>query len=135
METNPFKQEIIVGEELFLKGAFGEALNVFKAVLSRDPSNVEALNDAALASAELGATVEAARIYEYVLELAPDHERAFFNFLDLLLQAEAVELAVEAFLQYEHAIPQSPEKTRYHGALALWLEAQFESQGADQAAS
>jgi len=94
------KTRLLEGEDLFLKGAYPQALQTFEAVLEEDPSNPYALNDAGLAYAELGQLDRAVECFERALQIDPGHENAFFNLLNLLVKHEIWDLAYEAYILY-----------------------------------
>ena len=115
--SNPFRDQILQAEELMQAGHHQMALQIFDLILQADPQNVEALNDAALAKAEIGEPLKAVRIFEYALGIDPTHEASYYNLLDLLVTQEAEDLAVEAFVAYGAAIPETEEKARYREGL------------------
>jgi len=110
------KTRLLEGEDLFLKGAYRQALQTFEAVLEEDPNNPYALNNAGLAYAELGEVEKAIYCFETVLSIDPTFEKAFFNLLDLLLQQKYLKYAAEIYLKYHNHI-QSEEKRKYETLL------------------
>ena len=110
---NPFKEQIMRGEACFERGAYHEALEIFKMVLSADPNNVAALNDAGVTCTQLGMLAEGAGCFEHALHLQPGHENAFYGLVDLLVGEGELELAVEAFLAYQEPVQDSETKRRY----------------------
>jgi len=121
------KTQLLEGEELFLKGAYPQALQTFEAVLQEDPDNPYALNDAALAYAEVGQVERAVECFEQALQVDPAHENAFFNLIDLLLRYNQFDLAVETFLRYQEGIPESAQKQKYESELARAARKQWEA--------
>ncbi|BBM73530.1 glycosyltransferase [Rhodothermus marinus] len=121
------KTRLLEGEDLFLKGAYPQALQTFEAVLEEDPSNPYALNDAGLAYAELGQLDRAVECFERALQADPGHENAFFNLIDQLLRYNQFDLAVETFLRYQEAIPDSEQKRKYEKDLARAARKQWEA--------
>ncbi|BBM70543.1 glycosyltransferase [Rhodothermus marinus] len=121
------KTRLLEGEDLFLKGAYPQALQTFEAVLEEDPSNPYALNDAGLAYAELGQLDRAVECFERALQIDPGHENAFFNLIDQLLRYNQFDLAVETFLRYQEAIPDSEQKRKYEKDLARAARKQWEA--------
>ena len=117
MQANPFRAQIVKAEELMQAGHSEMALEILRLVLQADPENVAAVNDAALAKAELGEPLKAAHLFEHALGLDPAHEPSFYNLLDLLVAQEAEELAAEAFVAYGAAVPETEEKARYREGL------------------
>ncbi len=121
------KTRLLEGEDLFLKGAYPQALQTFEAVLQEDPHNPYALNDAGLAYAELGQLERAVECFERALQVDPGHEHAFFNLIDQLLRYNQFDLAVETFLRYQEAIPDSEQKRKYEKDLARAARKQWEA--------
>lgn len=121
------KTRLLEGEDLFLKGAYPQALQTFEAVLEEDPSNPYALNDAGLAYAELGQLDRAVECFERALQADPGHENAFFNLIDQLLRYNQFDLAVETFLRYQETIPDSEQKRKYEKDLARAARKQWEA--------
>ncbi|MEX0599986.1 MAG: sulfotransferase [Rhodothermales bacterium] len=119
MSDSPHVRRIKKGEDLFLAGDHAAALDVFEAVLDEVPDHVGALNDAALAAAETGDVVKAVRYFERVLELDSSQENAFYNFIDLLVQEDAADLARDVVRTYRSDIPASSELTKYESALGV----------------
>ena len=101
------KTRLLEGEDLFLKGAYPQALQTFEAVLEEDPSNPYALNDAGLAYAELGQLDRAVECFERALQADPGHENAFLNLLNLLIEHEIWDLAYEAYAVYGAHVDQN----------------------------
>lgn len=124
---NDLKTQLLVGEDLFLKGAYPQALQAFEAVLREDPHNPYALNDAGLTYAELGQLEKAVEYFERALQADPSHENAFFNLIDQLLRYNQFDLAVETFVRYQKAIPDSAQKHKYEKDLARAARKQWEA--------
>lgn len=131
MDTNDFRPRILEGEEHFTQGRYEPALRIFEDVLTLDPLNIEALNDAGLSCAALNDPPAAARYYEHALHVNAAYGPAFFNLLDLLIGFGDMDLLVEAFVQYEGGIPGSPEKEIYRKALFAGGDGMAESAKAD----
>ncbi|GEM_PF-432083 len=121
------KTQLLEGEDLFLKGAYAQALQTFEAVLQQEPENPYALNDAGLAYAELGQLERAVECFERALQADPSHENAFFNLIDQLLRYDQFDLAIETFLRYQEWIPDSEQKRRYEKDLARAARKQWEA--------
>src|SRR5690606_38456096 len=81
-------------------------------------------NDAGHAYVELGQTVEAWQSFERALEVNPGHQSAFYSLLDLLVRAEAPDLAVDVLLRHHEHMPDDSEKAKYAAALNDWAEKQ-----------
>ncbi|SHK17889.1 glycosyltransferase [Rhodothermus profundi] len=121
------KNQLLEGEELFVRGAYPQALQRFESVLEQEPDNPYALNDAGLAYAELGQLERAVACFERALQVDPGHENAFFNLIDQLLRYNQFELAVETFVRYQEAIPDSEQKRKYERDLAREVRRQWEA--------
>lgn len=121
------KTQLLEGEELFVRGAYPQALQRFESVLKQEPDNPYALNDAGLAYAELGQLERAVACFERALQVDPGQENAFFNLIDQLLRYNQFELAVETFLRYQKAIPDSDQKRKYERDLAREARRQWEA--------
>ncbi|MDQ7041192.1 MAG: tetratricopeptide repeat protein [Rhodothermus sp.] len=121
------KTQLLKGEDLFLKGAYTQALQTFEAVLQKDPENPYALNDAGLTYAELGQLEKAVECFERALQADPRHENAFFNLIDQLLRYNQFDLAIETFLRYQEGIPDSEQKRKYEKDLARAARKQWEA--------
>lgn len=119
MSDSPHVRRIKKGEDLFLAGDYAAALDIFETVLRERPDHVGALNDAALTAAETGDVVKAVRYFERILELDPSQEHAFYNFIDLLVQEDAADLARDVVRTYRAYIPSSSELATYESALGL----------------
>lgn len=135
MSENPYKEQIVKGEALFVEGFFEEALEIFKMVLTVDPTNVDAMHDAGLTCLEMGDTLVAAKLFERVLELDPTHKTAFFSLLDILAGSEAIDLAAEAFIHYGGPIEECPEKEHYKNGLIALAQAAIEEAEATSGAT
>ncbi|CAM3307733.1 glycosyltransferase [Rhodothermus bifroesti] len=109
-------RNVLIGEEFFVRGEYGEALRFFKSVLDVDPQNTRALNDAGLVYAELGEVEKAVEYFEKALQYDPSFAKAFFNLLDTLIKYNHLDLAAEVYLKY-HVNIDDEEKVKYEKIL------------------
>jgi len=98
-------------------GAPQAALPILEALLEDTPDDPDLLNDAALAHAQDGNTARAERCLRRALEVQPEHETAFYNLLDLLIEARKDVDAREVFASHADQLPESDDKTRYRKQL------------------
>jgi hypothetical protein len=104
-------------------GAYRAALQIFESLLRESPDNVGLLNDTGLAYVYNNNAARAETSFRRVLELQPSHEAAFFNLLDLLIQADRVRDARDAFVTHESNISKSDAKDTYARKLELGPQA------------
>ncbi|ARA94811.1 hypothetical protein AWN76_017725 [Rhodothermaceae bacterium RA] len=116
------KTLILEGEEHFLARNYAKALTCFEQVLASDPANVQALNDAGLALAELDRLSEAVQHFEAALQADPACERAYYNLVDLLIRHGHLDLAVETYVRFYDGIPDTERKQRYERDLRAALQ-------------
>lgn len=107
---------ILRGEELFLRGEYGEALQYFESALYFNPQDSRALNDAGLIYAELGEVEKAVEYFEKALQYDSSNSKVFFNLLDTLIKYNHLDLAAEVYLKYNVNIDDE-EKIRYEKLL------------------
>ena len=91
-------------------GAYQAAIPILEALLEDNPDDPDLLNDAALAHAQDGNTAQAERCLRRALEVQPEHETAFYNLLDLLIEARKDVDAREVFASHADQLPDSEEK-------------------------
>ena len=91
-------------------------------VLTVDRENAYALNDAGMCFMQLGETVEAVRFFEAALKHKPDFDSAFYNCIDALLRENIFDLALETFVHYGDAIPETEEKQLYRAGFEELIE-------------
>ena len=129
----PSKEKATYQKHLFPRSSGGqaraqsdleEALETSARALGRDPRDADAAHDAGLAAWELGHLVDAIDYFERALEAQPGHASAFYSLIDLLIDQESNELAVETFLRYHEEVPDDEEKAKYSDALVTWAEQQ-----------
>ena len=102
-------------------GAFQAAIPLLEALLDEDPDDADLLNDAALAYAQEDEAKQAEAYFRRALATQPDHEAAFYNLLDLLIEARKDVDAREVFTTHEEQVPDTADKTRYREQLGLTL--------------
>jgi len=117
MLTNSSTQDILKGEAQFTAGDYRAALETFEHVLENEPDNVDALNDAGLAAAEVGETIKAVECFEKALQLEAGNQAAFFNLIDLLVHHDASDLALEVFAEHFQSMQYSDELREYANVL------------------
>ena len=132
MPTQTLTDRIRQAEAHITDGAYGDALTLLHEVLSEDPTNTEALNDAAIAYKEMGDILEAVKCLEAVLQQDPTHSNAFFNLLDTLAITDDLELVIDAYLRYEAHIPDTEEKVQYAEEITSKAQQNVEAQAAAQ---
>lgn len=104
VDTNRFKKEVQQGEDLFQKGKTREALNMFEAVLEKDPDNIAALNDKGVALNKLGRFQEAIQTFLEILSKENMNSNAVFNLISNYLVVGKWKEAEKIFQQYDHCL-------------------------------
>ena len=110
MDTSRFKEEIQQGEDLFQNGEIRKALNMFEAVLEKDPDNIAALNDKGVALNELGRFQEAIQTFSEVVSKDNRNANAVFNLISNYFAAGNRKGVEDIFVQYAHCL--SPHDAR-----------------------
>lgn len=105
------------GEALFCDEKYEEALAVFREILSADPSNSAALNDAGIACGAMGDIAGSFDYLHAALQADPSCDPAFFNLIDLAISCEAVAAGRKIFMLFQHDIAASNEKRRFEDML------------------
>lgn len=118
MSVNDPRAQLTKGEELLCSGDLQGALTTFLQILTSEPENAAAINNAAVTLWQSGSAGEAAELFERALRIDPPNEQAFYNLIDLLTEAEAIELVEEVFGTYGNRIPETAEKERYAATIA-----------------
>jgi glycosyltransferase involved in cell wall biosynthesis len=98
-------------------GAYRAAIQLYEAILDETPDDTDVLNDAALAYAQEKDWQKAETYLRRALDSRPDFEAAFYNLLDVLIEARKDPDALEAFEDYAADIPDSADKLTYRQRL------------------
>ena len=102
-------EELKKGFELHRAGNLAEAGRIYKAILERDPDNVDALNLLGVIMQAAGNTGAAVTLLQRATELAPDYFAAHVNLGNALQAAGRAEEAVETFQVALKMNPLMPE--------------------------
>lgn len=103
----PYRDEIQEGEHLFQQGLVDEALNVFEAVLEKDPHNVMALNDKGVVLNQQGRFHEAIGAFANVLLKDNQNGNAVFNLISNYFAVGQWEKAESIVKDYGHCLSQT----------------------------
>jgi glycosyltransferase involved in cell wall biosynthesis len=98
-------------------GAYRAAIRLYEALLEERPDDADVLNDAALAYAQEKDWQKAETYLRRALDNRPDFEAAFYNLLDVLIEARKDLDAREVFESYGDDIPNSADKSTYRERL------------------
>jgi glycosyltransferase involved in cell wall biosynthesis len=113
-------------------GAYRAAIQLYEALLDETPDDADVLNDAALAYAQENDWQKAEMYLRRALDCQPDFEAAFFNLLDILIEARKDLDAQEVFEAHGDDIPDSADKSTYRERLDRTLPA-YQGDGAPTA--
>lgn len=102
--------KLVQAVDLFRKGKLGHAERFCRDVLKDDPENVTAIRLLAEIGIKIGVYVDAERLLERCLELAPDFRPARLNYANVLSKREKLEEALE---QVDRLLEQEPDKPAY----------------------
>ena len=103
---NQYKEDIMQGEERLLTGKTDEALEIFNAVLEKDPDNVQALNNKGVAYNRLSRYEEAIQVFQSALERNGNNSNAVFNLISNCFSAGKWKEAEHTLVEYGHCLPQ-----------------------------
>jgi len=101
---------LVQAVELFRKGKLGHAERYCRDVLKEDPNNVTAIRLLAELGIKIGVYVDAERLLERCLELAPDFRLARLNYANVLGKREKL---AEALDQVDRLLEKEPENPAY----------------------
>jgi len=101
---------LVQAVELFRKGKLGHAERYCRDVLKEDPNNVTAIRLLAELGIKIGVYVDAERLLERCLELAPDFRLARLNYANVLGKREKL---AEALDQVDRLLKMEPENPAY----------------------
>lgn len=104
---------------LLQSGEYQAAIQLFEALIDERPSDVDLLNDAALAYAQAGDVQQADTCLRQTLDIQPDYQTGFFNLIDLHLDQQDDAAASGAFEKYGTHIPDNALKSQYATQLRL----------------
>ncbi len=113
MSGNPYKRQIIQGEQLYQQGKYAEALEIFESVIEQDPENVEALNDAGVTYLELNEIDSAIEVLSKAVEIRPDNENAILTLLDCYVLRNNTRKAQEFYTENSAHITDDELKSEY----------------------
>jgi tetratricopeptide (TPR) repeat protein len=102
--------KLVQAVDLFRKGRLGHAERFCRDVLKEDPVNVTAIRLLAEIGIKVGVYVDAERLLERCLELAPDFRLARLNFANVLSKREKLE---DALQQVDRLLKEEPDKPAY----------------------
>ena len=102
--------KLVQAVDLFRKGKLGHAERFCRDVLKDNPQNVTAIRLLAEIGIKIGVYVDAERLLERCLELAPDFRLARLNYANVLGKREKLEEALE---QVDRLLEEEPEKPAY----------------------
>ncbi len=122
IQTRPEAADLYynLGNNLSRQGRNPEALEAWRAALSRNPDHVAALVNSAIVLAQTGDLEEAERRCRRVLELRPDHPGALSSLGSI---AALGGRRVEAVGWFRQALEQEPERAGTHDSIAQVLAA------------
>ena len=109
---------LVQAVELFRIGKFGQAEKLCRDVLKESPTNVTAIRLLAEIGIKIGIYVDAEKLLERCLELAPDFRLARLNYANVLSKREKLE---EALVQVDQLIAEEPDKPAYLAQRAATL--------------
>lgn len=122
-----FRQHLLTSNEdpnlvnaidLFRKGRYAQAERLCRDYLHDNPENVTAIRLLAEIGIKIGVFIDAERLLERCLELAPDFKLARLNYANVLSKREKLP---EALSEIDHLLVGEPERPAYHAQRAAIL--------------
>jgi hypothetical protein len=99
--------------QLFSEEEFPKAVLTYEAILHDEPANVRAINNAAIAYQKINRHHLTEDYLRRVLRIAPSHESAFYNLIQLLLGLNRSTEAALVYDEYQHHIAASTKKDKF----------------------
>ena len=117
-DPNDVEALVILARKLLRSQAFEEAQVLNQRALTVAPDNLDAQVNAAVLTSARGATAEALKELDGILEKNPQHAPAWFFRGMMGMQSGNQELAMQSWQKFVDVAPEGPQKQRIQGFLS-----------------